>query len=114
MGLQAINIAECFVRLVKAKDMRDIEYKQEILDYDGGNSAILENYVLDCDGNGEYVSIINLETLRSIATDVDTVHTVFLYGHESDRRCWGSEIQVYLTETGEVYMDEALMDSAFC
>ena len=113
MGLQAINIAECFVRLVKAKDMRDIEYKQEILDYDGGNSAILENYVLDCDGNGEYVSIINLETLRSIATDVDTVHTVFLYGSEFDRRCWGSAIQVYRTETDEVYMDEAFMDSAF-
>jgi hypothetical protein len=113
MGLQAINIAECFVRLVKAKDMSDIEYKQELLDYDGGNSKILDNYVLDCTGDGEYTSVINLETLRSVATDIDTVQTVFLYGSEFDRRCWGSAIQVYLTETGEVYMDEAFMDSAF-
>jgi hypothetical protein len=113
MGLQAYNIAETFVRLVKAKDMQDAEYKQELLDYDGGNVKILEGYVLDCDGNGEYASIINLETLRSIADEVDIVHTVFLYGDESDRRCWGSNVQVYLTETGEVYMDEAFMDSAF-
>jgi hypothetical protein len=113
MGLRALDIAENFVRLVKAKDMEDAEYKQELLDYDGGNSALLENYVLDCDGNGEYTSVINLETLRSIADEVDIVHTVFLYGSEFDRRCWGSEVQVYLTETGEVYMDEAFMDSAF-
>jgi hypothetical protein len=113
MGLQANNIAECFVRLVKARDMQDAEYKQELLDYDGGNVKILEGYVLDCDGNGEYTSVINLETLRSIADDIDTVSTIFLYGSEFDRRCWGSTIQVYLTETGEVYMDEAFMDSAF-
>lgn len=113
MGLQAYNIAEVFVRLVKAKDMLDMEYKQELLDYDGGNSAILENYVLDCTSDGEYTSIINLETLRTVADEVDIVHTVFLYGDISDRRCWGSNVQVYLTETGEVYMDEAFMDSAF-
>jgi hypothetical protein len=112
MGLRAYNIAENFVRLVKAKDMTDMEYKKELVDYDGGNSKILDNYVLDCDNNGEYVSVINLETLRTIADEVDIVHTVFLYGDASDRRCWGSEVQVYLTETG-VYMDEAFMDSAF-
>ena len=113
MGLQAYNIAETFVRLVKAKDMEDAEYKQELLDYNGGNSELLENYVLDCDSDGEYASIINLETLRTVADEVDIVHTVFLYGDASDRRCWGSDVQVYITETGEVYMDEAFMDSAF-
>ena len=112
MGLYANNIAENFVRLVKARDMQYGDYKQDLLDYDGGNSAILERYVLDCDNNGEYVSVINLETLRTVANEVDIVTTVFLYGDASDRRCWGSEVQVYLTETG-VYMDEAFMDSAF-
>lgn len=114
MGLQAYTIAESFVRLVKAKDMTDAEYLQELKDYDGEDSRLLEQYVLDCDGNGEYVSVINLETLRAIADEVDIVHTVFLYGDASDRRCWGSEVQVYRTETGEVYMDEAFMDNAFC
>jgi hypothetical protein len=113
MGLQAYTIAESFVRLVKAKDMLDAEYKQELLDYDGGNATILENYVLDTTVDGEYASVINLETLRSVADEVDIVHTVFLYGDTSDRRGWGSNVQVYLTETGEVYMDEAFMDNAF-
>jgi len=113
MGLQAYTIAESFVRLVKAKDMQDAEYKQELLDYDGGNAAILENYVLDTTVDGEYASVINLETLRSVADEVDIVHTVFLYGGMDGRRCWGSDVQVYLTETGEVYMDEAFMDNAF-
>ena len=113
MGLRAYNIAKNFVRLVKAKDMQDLEYKAEILDYDGGNEAILENYVVDSDSNGEYASFINLETLQAIADDIDIVHTVFLYGGEWDRRCWGSDIQVYLTDAGEVYMDEAFMDNAF-
>ena len=113
MGLRAYNIAENFVRLVKAKDMNDAEYLQELKDYDGEDSRLLEQYVLDCDGNGEYTSVINLETLRAVADEVDIVHTVFLYGSEYDRRCWGSNVQVYLTETGEVYMDEAHMDTAF-
>jgi len=113
MGLQANNIAECFVRLVKAKDMQDAEYKQELLDYDGGNVKILEGYVLDCTSDGEYASVINLETLRSVADEVDTVNTIFLYGDTFDRRCWGGEAQVYRTEAGEVYMDEVLIDSAF-
>ena len=113
MGLQAYTIAESFVRLIKAKDMQDAEYKQELLDYDGGNATILENYVLDTTVDGEYASVINLETLRSVADEVDIVHTVFLYGDTYDRRGWGSDVQVYLTETGEVYMDEAFMDNAF-
>lgn len=113
MGLQAYNIAENFVRLVKAKDMQDLEYKAEILDYDGGNTAILDNYVVDCTADGEYASVIKLETLRSIADEVDIVHTIFLYGDTFDRRGWGSDVQVYLTEAGEVYMDEAFMDTAF-
>jgi len=113
MGLQAYNIAENFVRLVKARDMQDAEYKQELLDYDGGNEAILDNYVVDSDSNGEYASVINLETLQAVADDIDIVHTVFLYGDTSDRRGWGSNVQVYTTETGEVYMDEAFMDNAF-
>jgi len=114
MGIQAYTIAESFVRLVKAKDMNDAEYLQELKDYDGEDSRLLEQYVLDCDGNGEYTSVINLETLRAVADEVDIVHTVFLYGDASDRRCWGNEVQVYLTDTGEVYMDEAFMDNAFC
>jgi len=113
MGLRALDIAENFVRLVKAKDMQDAEYKQELLDYDGGNEAILENYVLDFTSDGEYASVINLETLRSIADEVDIVHTVFLYGDRFDRRGWGNNVQVYRTEAGEVYMDETFMDSAF-
>jgi len=113
MGLQAYNIAENFVRLVKVKDMQDAEYKQELLDYDGGNEAILEDFVLDTTADGDYASVINLETLRSVADEIDIVHTVFLYGDISDRRGWGGDVQVYLTATGEVYMDEASMDSAF-
>ena len=107
------NIGEAYIKLVKARDMQDKEYLQEMIDYEGGNieSAQLDNYVID--GTDEYITITRDE-LNSKLDSIDIVHTVFMYGNEYDRRMWGSEIQVYILEDGSVYMDEALHDEAFC
>jgi hypothetical protein len=107
------NIGERYIKLVKARDMQDAEYLQEMVDYEGGNldSGQLDNYVLD--GTDECITITRDE-INAKLEYTDIVHTVFMYGNEYDRRMWGNEVQVYVLEDGSVYMDEALHDEAFC
>jgi hypothetical protein len=112
MGIR--NIGECFVRLVKIKDLQDKDYLQEFIDYDGEDSSLLDCYNVDTTLDGEYASMLTREELNEVLDDIDTVGTAFMYGSSGDRRCTGSEVQVFITDNGEVYMDEGLMDYAFC
>ena len=109
------EIGKRFVRVVKARNMRDKEYLQEMIDYEGGNtdSGQLDNYVIDVTENYEYASVIGIDELNERVDEVDYVYSVFMYGSESDRRMWGSEMQVYIMDNGDVYLDEALEDMAF-
>jgi hypothetical protein len=110
MGIR--NVGEFYVRLVKIRDMADKEYLQEFIDYDGEDSTLMDAYTVDTHADGEYVTLTRDE-LNAKLDSVDTVQTAFMYGDTYDRRCWGSEVQVYILEDGSVYMDEGLMDEAF-
>ena len=110
------TIGESYIKLVKARDMKDKEYLQEMIDYEGGNieSGQLDNYVIDTDVDNYEYTYKTLDEINADLDYVDIVHTVFLYGDSYDRRMWGNEVQVYVMKDGSVYMDEALHDDAFC
>lgn len=109
MGMQANELCKHFVKLVRIADMQCADYKQELLDYAGGNADVLQCYVLEDEDDAD---VIDIDTLRSTARDVYNVDTLMMNGDSSDRRCWGNKVQVYETETG-VYMDYALYDLIF-
>ena len=110
------TIGQAYFKLVKARDMQDKEYLQEMIDYEGGNteSGQLDNYVIDTDLDNYNYTYITREELNAQLDYTDIVHTVFMYGNEYDRRMWGNEVQVYVLKDGSVYMDEALHDDVFC
>ena len=61
------TVGERYIKLVKARDMQDAEYLQEMIDYEGGNteSGQLDNYVIDTDVDNYNYTYITREEINA-------------------------------------------------
>jgi hypothetical protein len=96
-----------FYKLVQAKDS---DLREDIVDYDGDDTDLLEHYVLATD-DCEYVSC-EAQTLGLV--HIVHVDAVAVIGESTGGvRCYAKKIAVCKDTDGNIWMDAALEDEVF-
>lgn len=94
-----------FLKLVAA---RDSDLREDIADYDGDNTELLNCYVLATD-NDEYVYADKLGKVELVR-----VECVAVIGSDYETRCYTNTVTAYKDAEGTLWMDEQLHDEVFC
>jgi hypothetical protein len=110
MQANTANMGQAFYKLVQAKhsDLRD-----DITDYDGDDTSLLEHYVIATDEDDcDYVSCEAAELGTVTLVQVDTVTVVGSCNFET--RCYTDKVAAYKDANGSIWMDAELHDDVFC
>jgi hypothetical protein len=102
------NMGQEFYKLVQAKDT---DLREDIADYDGDDTELLEHYVLATD-DYEYVSCEASELGTVELVRVDVVAVIGSSGFET--RCYSNTVAAYKDAQGTLWMDAELHDEVFC
>jgi hypothetical protein len=102
------NLGQAFYKLVKAKDS---DMRDDIVDYDGEDTDLLEHYVIATD-DYDYVSCeaSELGTVEIVQVDAVAVIGECMTGV----RCYAKKVAAYKDAQGTLWMDAELHDEVFC
>jgi len=97
-------------KLVQAKDT---DLRDDIVDYDGDETDLLEHYVIATDEDDcDYVSCA-AHTLGLV--DIVHVDAVAVIGESTGGvRCYARKIAAYKDAEGNIWMDADMHDEVFC
>lgn len=107
MQADTSKMGECFYKLVQA---RNSSLREDIVNYDGEDTYLLDCYVLATDDSG-YENVYSTELG---AVEIVRVGTVTVYGSAYETRCYGRTTLAYKDAAGNLWMDEQLHDEVFC
>jgi hypothetical protein len=104
----AKDLGKQFIKLVQAKDTDLVE---DIVDYDGEDTYLLDCYVDD----GEATDYASIDELIAKGIDgIETVDTVTVMGSASgDTRCYSNTVTAIVLDDGTKWMDAAYYDLIF-
>jgi hypothetical protein len=107
MQVDATELGLVFYKLVQVKDSK---LRKDVECYDGSNTALLENYVLEIDNNYEYVQGRQLG-----AVELVRANCLAVIGNANEEiRCYEKTITAYKDNYGDLWMDAELHDDVFC
>jgi hypothetical protein len=107
MQADTFALGTSFLKLVVA---RDSDLREDIADYDGDNTSLLDCYVLATDADSfDYVYADNLGKVELVR-----VETVTVIGGDYEVRCYTNEVTAYLDEQGQLWLDAEMHDDVFC
>lgn len=102
----AQNLGKCFIKLVQA---RDTELVEDITNYDGERTRLLDYYTV------EDYEIVDFADIVDKVDSVKIVDTVSVHGSfYGEVRCYTDRASVLVLTDGTMWMDEALHDNIFC
>jgi hypothetical protein len=95
-----------YIKLVKA---RDTELAEDIVDYDGEDTELLDMYVAADDGN----DMVYKKKLGKV--DIEEVEVVAVIGESTGGvRCYTNEVEAYRDEAGDLWLAERMFEEVFC
>jgi hypothetical protein len=95
-----------YIKLVKA---RDTELAEDIVDYDGEDTELLDMYVAADDGN----DMVYKKKLGKV--DIEEVEVVVVIGESTGGvRCYTNEVEAYRDEAGDLWLAERMFEEVFC
>jgi hypothetical protein len=95
-----------YIKLVKA---RDTELAEDIVDYDGEDTELLDMYVAADDGN----DMVYKKKLGKV--DIEEVEVVVVIGESMGGvRCYTNEVEAYRDEAGDLWLAERMFEEVFC
>lgn len=97
-----------YIKLVKA---RNTDLAEDIINYDGDDTSLLDCYVTDCVEDSEvYAEITELDIAGTTV-----VETVLVMGSSyGEVRCYNNEVEVVVDNEGNYWMHESKYDEVFC
>lgn len=106
MQADIFNLGKGFYKLAK---VRDTELREDVADYDGEDTRLMDSYTLDTDCD-DYIYSEQLG-----AVEIVRVAAVAVIGESwGGVRCYDREIVAYKDTQGRVWMDAELHDEVFC
>ena len=103
-----LEIGKEYIKLVQAKDTELVE---DIVQYDGKESFLLECYVTECDEGA--TTYANASELAERVEGIEIVDTVLVMGNFNETRCYSNSVQALVLEDGTKWMDAAFFDLVF-
>jgi hypothetical protein len=95
-----------YIKLVKA---RDTELAEDIADYDGEDTELLDMYVAADDGN----DMVYKKKLGKV--DIEEVEVVAVIGESMGGvRCYTNEVEAYRDAAGDLWLAERMFEEVFC
>ena len=95
-----------YIKLVKA---RDTELAEDIVDYDGEDTELLDMYVAADDGN----DMVYKNKLGKV--DIEEVEVVAVIGESMGGvRCYTNEVEAYRDAAGDLWLAERMFEEVFC
>jgi hypothetical protein len=95
-----------YIKLVKA---RDTELAEDIVDYDGEDTELLDMYVAADDGN----DMVYKKKLGKV--DIEEVEVVVVIGESMGGvRCYTNEVEAYRDAAGDLWLAERMFEEVFC
>ena len=95
-----------YIKLVKA---RDTELAEDIVDYDGEDTELLDMYVAADDGS----DMVYKKKLGKV--DIEEVEVVAVIGESTGGvRCYTNEVEAYRDEAGDLWLAERMFEEVFC
>ena len=95
-----------YIKLVKA---RDTELAEDIVDYDGEDTELLDMYVAADDGN----DMVYKKKLGKV--DIEEVEVVAVIGESMGGvRCYTNEVEAYRDAAGDLWLAERMFEEVFC
>jgi hypothetical protein len=107
MLANVLELGTGFMQLIAA---RDSDLREDIEDYDGEGTALLDCYVLAMDEEG-YDNIYKTELGK---VELVRVECVTVIGSDFETRCYTNTVMAYKDEQGTLWLDEQLHDEVFC
>mgnify|MGYP003349456479 FL=1 len=105
MQADVYNLGTGFYKL---QLIRDTELREDVVNYDGADTYLLDCYTLA--GDGDYVFSDNLGLVTLVR-----VGTCAVIGSASGEvRCYTHDITAYRDNVGDLWMDAELHDEVFC
>ena len=92
----------------KLQLIRDTELAQDVIDYDGEDTFLLDCYTLASDGDYVFKEDLGLVTLVRVGcvAVIGSIH--------GEVRCYERDITAYRDNVGDTWMDAELHDEVFC
>jgi hypothetical protein len=110
MLADATKLGQVFYKLVQAKYTPLCE---DIMNYDGDDTSLLEHYVVDVDA--EDYDYVSCEASELGTVELVQVETVTVVGERTGGiRCYTDKITAYKDAKGTLWMDAELHDEIFC
>lgn len=110
MKVKVSELGVSFYKLVKAAT--DSELREDVEDYDGEGTRLLEDYVLATTDNEDYVTAMATELGAVTLERVTTLAVIGSAGGEV--RCYENFITAYKDARGNIWIDAALHNEVFC
>jgi hypothetical protein len=96
-----------YMKLIKA---RDTEMAEDIVDYDGEDSELLDMYVTADEGEADSIYKKKLGKV-----EVEEVEVVVVIGESMGGvRCYTNEVEAYRDEAGDLWLAERMFEEVFC
>lgn len=99
-----------YIKLVKA---RNSNLANDIIDYDGEDTVLLDSYVTATDEEGYeevYADITELDIAGNTVVEVVLV----MGSGDGDTRCYCNEVEVVVDNDGNIWMHESKYEEVFC
>ena len=106
MYTDVYNLGTGFYKLTK---IRDTELCEDVIDYDGKDTFLLDCYTLDGDDTG-YVFKEDLGLVTLVRVGCCAV----IGSASGETRCYTHDITAYRDNVGDLWMDAELHDEVFC
>ena len=95
-----------YMKLIKA---RDTEMAEDIVDYDGEDTELLDMYVAADDGS----DMVYKKKLGKV--DIEEVEVVAVIGESMGGvRCYTNEVEAYRDAAGDLWLAERMFEEVFC
>jgi hypothetical protein len=95
-----------YIKLVKA---RDTELAEDIVDYDGEDTELLDMYVAADDG----CDMVYKDKLGKV--EVEEVEVVVVIGESfGGVRCYTNKVEAYRDAAGDLWLAERMYEEVFC
>ena len=95
-----------YIKLVKA---RDTELAEDIVDYDGESTELLDMYVAADDGS----AFVYKDKLGKV--DIEEVEVVAVIGESwGGVRCYTNTVDAYRDAAGDLWLAERMFEEVFC
>jgi hypothetical protein len=103
-----LEVGKEYIKLVQAKHT---ELAEDIVQYDGADSGLLEHYVTECDEGA--TTYADASELADKVEGTEIVNTVLVMGNFDEIRCYSNSVQALVLEDGTKWMDAAFFDLVF-